>query len=85
MGYGQGRRGVAWGLKWGLLIGGFLSILVLVTWLHLNLRMELDAVRRHVNRGTRKITGTRIGNKNGTTYNCSNMDVKWADKVIKKK
>lgn len=45
-------RGVVWGLKWGVVIGAFLGVLVLVMWLHLNLRIELDQVRRHVNRGT---------------------------------
>lgn len=45
------RNGFSWGIKWGVLIGGFLSVLVLVVWLHLNLKIELDDVRRHVGRG----------------------------------
>ena len=45
------RNSVAWGIKYGVLIGGFLSIIVLVVWLHLNLKIELDDVRRHLRRG----------------------------------
>ena len=64
---GEERRSLVWGVKWGIIIGGFLSLLVIIIWLHLNLRIELDQVRRHVNRGTRS--------KSFFTYHSSLSDI----------
>jgi hypothetical protein len=51
----QGRRGIVLGLKYGLAAGTCLALAVLAVWLHLCTRLELDRLRRQVNRGQQQL------------------------------
>ena len=55
----HGRRGLLRGLKYGLAVGSGLALVVLMVWLHLVTRVELDKLRRQVTRGQHHYTCAR--------------------------